>query len=776
MTPVAVADPPSTGQAEKDVVRQAIDRLRLAADATKRQCEREKDALKFQVPEEQWTEEARNARKGQTVGGVTIPARPILSISKLDQPIQIELNKERDAHLGVKITPLSEDADDETAEVQQGLYRRIETDSRANLARSWAFERAVKAGRGAYRILTEYDPSSPPEMNDQRIVIKRILYQEAVFKDPFAIEPDRCDAEWGMVASWMAWSKYKRIHKTKKRRADDGKETDIASVLAGYGDSSLDQLSIDCPDWVKGEGEARAVLVVEYFTLEGPEEARTVKWRKMNAVEVLEEQRFPGRYIPIVDVVGRELIPFDGERRWMGIIEPNMDAQRFFNYSASTVVENMAQEPKATWVIAEGQEEGHEQEFLMANVRNFPYVRYKPTALQGMLVPGPQRSQVDTSKLALAMQGVAVAGEFIHSGTGYFDPSLGKSNPNVRTKGGTLALQDQTDRGNSNWLDNLVNISLEYEAKVILAMMPEVYDRPGRIARLLGVDDEARTVMLNQPFTPGQGSQRPQALPYGNPQEQAQAMQMVRDPNHPAKMFDLRQGSYGVVASVGKSYKSRVDAGKDQLGQLFSAAPELMKIGGDIYFKFADFPGHEVLAERFAKMLPPPLQDKKDQQDPQVELDQAKQMIAQMQQALEEMRPERMKAEVDIALGKAKAEADLEKTRITAEKDIRLQEMKDATSIAVAQINASVKVGQMATESQNEALATGLQHAHEAAEAEKDREHDAAMAAAQAQQTADASASAQAHDAEMGQQGHQQNLEAAEQAAALAPPPTEGAE
>src|SRR5262245_30527467 len=102
MTPVAVADPPSTGQAEKDVVRQAIDRLRLAADATKRQCEREKDALKFQVPEEQWTEEARNARKGQTVGGVTIPARPILSISKLDQPIQIELNKERDAHLGVK--------------------------------------------------------------------------------------------------------------------------------------------------------------------------------------------------------------------------------------------------------------------------------------------------------------------------------------------------------------------------------------------------------------------------------------------------------------------------------------------------------------------------------------------------------------------------------------------------------------------------------------------------------------------------------------------------
>src|SRR6185295_18012561 len=118
----------------------------------------------------------RDSRKGATIAGVTLPERPMLSIPSLDQPIQLVLNQEKAAHLGVQIHPLSEDADDDTAEVLQGLYRRIEVDSRANLARSFAFQRGVKAGTGEYEVTTEYDDDSA-ETKDQRIVIKRILHQ-----------------------------------------------------------------------------------------------------------------------------------------------------------------------------------------------------------------------------------------------------------------------------------------------------------------------------------------------------------------------------------------------------------------------------------------------------------------------------------------------------------------------------------------------------------------------------------------------------------------------
>jgi hypothetical protein len=90
--------------------------------------------------------DVKDQRKPQLVGGVAIPQRPMLSIPSLDHPIQLVLNAEKAAHLGIGIHPLSDEADDDTAEVMQGLYRRIEVESRAGLARSWAFERAVKAG------------------------------------------------------------------------------------------------------------------------------------------------------------------------------------------------------------------------------------------------------------------------------------------------------------------------------------------------------------------------------------------------------------------------------------------------------------------------------------------------------------------------------------------------------------------------------------------------------------------------------------------------------
>ncbi|HYX83233.1 MAG TPA: portal protein, partial [Gemmatimonadales bacterium] len=174
---------------EAAIVQQALDRFKLAIEAEKAQRTRELDDLKFQVPELQWPDEVKTQRAPQMVNGVAIPGRPMLAIPKLDQPVQLVLNQEKAAHLGVQVHALTEDADDDTAEILQGLYRRIETDSRASLARSWAFERAVKAGRGAYRVLTEYDPAALKGTHDQRIVIKRLLYQDAAYLDPFATEP-----------------------------------------------------------------------------------------------------------------------------------------------------------------------------------------------------------------------------------------------------------------------------------------------------------------------------------------------------------------------------------------------------------------------------------------------------------------------------------------------------------------------------------------------------------------------------------------------------------
>ena len=515
-------------------MQQALDRFKVGSDADSDQRTREVDALRFQVPEFCWPTEVKDQRKPQLIGGVSIPQRPMLSIPSLDHPIQLVLNAEKAAHLGVSIHPLSDDAEEETAEVLQGLYRRIEVQSRASLARSWAFERAVKAGRGYYRVITEPDPDSE-DPYDQKITIKRILQQGSVVLDPFAQEADCSDGEWAFVVNDMPFDTYKRRYPK--------------SAMAAYSEEELSAVGISTPSWVSGdEGASRAVRVAEYYRLEyttsrkvllddgsesdedaipegrTPREGRdarqrvertpTLYWSTINAVEELEpKQEMDGRYIPVIPVIGRELIPFGQERRYVGMIEPNKDAVRLLNYSASSAVEMSSLETKAPYMMVEGQEEGHEQEWQLSNVRNFPYLRYSPVSLNGQPAPPPQRTQVDASRLGPSMLLLQQAREFIHEGTGAYESALGQQTPAAKSGKAILALQNQHDSGSSHFIDNLAEISLTYEAKVILDLIPHIYDRPGRIARILDLEDEPQTVMLNAPFRRDPQTQRPIPAP-----------------------------------------------------------------------------------------------------------------------------------------------------------------------------------------------------------------------------------------------------------------------
>lgn len=721
----------------------ALERLQVSADAFWKQIDREKAALRYQVPALMWTDDAKTWRAGEDLGGgIVMPDRPMIAIPKIEQAVRLVLNQERGAHLGVSVHPENEDATEDTAETLTGLYRQIERESRAGLARSWAFNRAVKVGRGAWRVVTE-QALDYLRTKDQNIRIKRILYQECVYFDPFAVEPDWCDGEFAFVLEWVSWAKYKRIHKTKTVRTEAGKTEDMPSALAEMSDGDLVKLAEDCPEWIRGEGEARAVLVAEYLRIEHrPEKEREAKkqgWlenenrrtrsRWMNAVEFLNDEVIHSSYIPVIPAIGEELIPFDGERRWQGMYEPNAHAQDVFNYAASTAVEAMAQEPRSTWIIAEGQEIGHERELLLANIRNFPYVRYKPTTIGDQLVPEPKRSQVDSSKLGMSMEMLQMADSWVHAGTAFYEPSLGKSSPNAKTKGGTLALQNQGDQANSHWLDNQAELSMTYEAKVVLSMIPFYYDRPGRIARILGAEDkDSKAVILNRPFV--MNGKRPVALPFGTPDEKRATLGRVSNPDDKAQLINLRAGLYGQTVTIGKGYKSRVDQGADELGQLFQAEPELFKLLGDIYLRFRDFPGHQEAADRIKKMLPPQLQDQNDQEDPKIQLEQAKQALQQMQQQLQELEPERMKAETQKAIAKLKSDTD----KAIKFADVQLQIMKDATTIAAAEIQAMTK-GVVSQDSEAmKAAALGQQHAFDAVEAAKQRAHEAGTAAAAALQ------------------------------------------
>lgn len=695
-------------------VTDAIEELKLVLEAEGDQRDLEEDDLEFDAGE-QWPDDVKQSRRAQTIDNVEIPARPMLTIPKIDQPVQLVINQQRRAHLGISVHAESEDAERHTAEILAGIMRHIQNKSNAEVARNWAFERATKAGRGYYRILARYCDHAGvgSHWSDQELVIKRILNQSSVYLDPYAQEPDFSDGTFAQIGGWVP----ARTH--KQRWPDSLMST---SVLSG---DAFDAAEANiAPNWMSdsmnGKGlkgvrvmerfkvttasrhriayasEDGSKMVEEFIDAKLDAKARAeyikglgdrvramretserkVTWQKLNALEILEEEEWGGKFIPIIPVIGREQF-FKNTRRWVGMIRPAKDGQRLFNYAATAAVEKEALDTKAPYIGYEGQFKGHEAAWAQSATRNFPYLQAAPVTIGGQPAPLPQRN-VAGPNLDGSLALLQAADNFIKSTTFTFDASLGNTGNSSDSGRKVLALQQQGDQGNSHYLDNLATLSMPYESKVLLDLIPAYYDRPGRVQQIIGTDDEPTEVMLNAPFVKNKD---------GHPQRVEQTDPSLQPKK--TKHYDLRKGSYTAVCSIGKNYESRLREGSDEIGKVLEAAPEMLKIIGDIYFKFRDFPGHQEIADRMKKMLPPELQDDPDADDDPEAL---KAKLGQMQQALNELKQAYEEATKALETKQVEAQGKLQSEQVKAQSAEKLAAMKLEGDRMLAEIDANLKV------------------------------------------------------------------------------------
>ena len=727
---------PTTGKrADAALLERVRSCYKLVTSAEADQRRREKEDLLFQVGENQWSEAAKRERMGGVYGGVEVPARPMLSISLLQQPMQLVYNQFTKARLGVNLHPVSEEATDELAEIKQGLYRRIERDGDAATARGWGFMRALACGRGWYRVVTRYDEDGDDPF-DQEIAFERILHQENVYVDPASTRPDNSDAKWLLIKAWMDWSDF-------RREFPDIPESAVDDGYLGFADSE--------PDWVRAATDDKepAILVCEYWYKEiaresvkvggkkRDRETTTVYCAKVNGSRVLSVEEWNGRLFPIIPIIGRELQPVDGKRRWEGMIRPARDGQMLYNYAASTLVERMALEPKTPFIGAEGQFENYEHEWKQANTRNLPYLQYKPVALGDKPAPPPQRAQIDQSGMSLAMLALQEGKNFVQATTAVFEPSLGELPTSRDGQSGRaiLALQQQTDAGTSGFMQSMAAVTLQYEAKVVLDLMPAIYDRPGRITRVLGLEDETKTVMLNRPFVPN-----------------AQGFPVAPGPGQmgKAKTYDLRKGKYAISVDVGKSHQTRLEAGQQFMAEVIQSAPALMGVVGDLVFKFRDEPGAKEISERLNRQIratnPAVLGDEQgndaeqaqaqvqvltqQNQGLQQQLQQAQQFI-QTKQAEQQAKVEveRIRAQTDLAIEQGKAALQREITESNNAAKILVARIGAESDTATAMLKAREELAATGMEVSAQAAETAVQHEHEERMAHQDRAHQVGMAA-----------------------------------------------
>ena len=206
-----MAEEYEAGKKDKDILDEAKERLKACIDDSEAQRKKQKDDLLFSTLE-QWPSAVRNARENDPNG-----ARPCLTIDQINQYIVQVVNDMRQNRPSVKVRPVDDNADVETAEVLQGIIRQIEDQSQAQIPYMTAGESAVRVGEGYFRVITEYEDE---KSFNQVIKIKRIPDMFCVYLGPH-IMPDGSDAEYGFVFEDLPIQKFKRMYPGKKWESVD---------------------------------------------------------------------------------------------------------------------------------------------------------------------------------------------------------------------------------------------------------------------------------------------------------------------------------------------------------------------------------------------------------------------------------------------------------------------------------------------------------------------------------------------------------------------------
>ena len=555
------------------------------------------DDIRFARLGDQWSEAAKydRDRPGKE--------RPMLVVNRLLQFRDRVVNEIRQNTPSIRIRPVNDGADQETAEVLMGLVHHIQDNSNASIAYDTAVEWQVDAGLGYFRVRNDYiDDTS----FDQDIFIDRIPDPMKVYFDPHSKQPDGSDAEWCIIAEEIGKDEFHRMY-------PDVDETSFEA--AGNGD-------------MQGWYTKDSVRIAEYYYIEYDEaqeiydeetgRSRTVQpkrcmWCKVTGDKILERTELPTKYIPVVPVIGHE-IWVQGKRYLSGLIRNAKDAQRLYNYYLSANAENVALAPKAPFIGVAGQFET-DPNWGRANKESVAYLEYDPVSIAGTPVGAPQRAMPPQASSAI-MDAIRLAENDIMQSMGIYQPSLGAQSN--ETSGRALLLrQKQSETGNFHYQDNL-NRSIRHCGRIIVDMIPKVYDRP-RVARILGEDGTPRTVNLDP------------NLPQASAGTDNPAIDSIYNPTI---------GQYDVVCDSGPSYATKRDEAANMMLALTQANPALFQTIGDLMMKNMDWPGAEEISKRLQMLLPPQLQQMAggDKVDPQVM--QAQQMIEQMANQMEEMSAE----------------------------------------------------------------------------------------------------------------------------------------
>ena len=585
---------PKDSEKLRAVHERAIKRFYRSEEADRIQAELAQYDLVFKCGD-QWEAREKITRKAN--------GQPCLTLNMMPEKISQVVGDQRQNKPEIKVRPVDDFADPETAEVQNGLIRAIMANSSSNLIINTAFESQVSCGRGAFRLVTEYETE---KSFDQVIKLKWISNVFSVKWDPGAQQYDKQDGKYFFIYNDMQKKDYEEEYPEASKEGlpyvyNYANNNYMSTCLVGW--TTEDTIRI-AEYFERVDTLVEIVLLESGVTIESSEleegmkvktrpdgteyrriaEIRKILWYKINGSQILEgPKEFPSSFYPIVMAWGKE-DNINGKRFVRGMVRDGMDAQRQINVWESKTVETLCMMPTAPFHGTKKQFEGHESLYEAAAKGEMVFMllynhdddakESKPTRITPPMIPTGMENRAAVNK------------DNLKDTMGIHDSQVGKRSNETSGKG-ILARQQQGERGTFIYQDNFAE-SLKTLGTILLDMIPRIYDAD-RVVRILGIDGEVRKVKFG-----------------ARPEEDYNHEELKPE----ERIYDPKVGLYDVVVTVGPSHATRRTEAVEGMTQFVEAAPDLAPIIFPRVAKLLDFPDADELAEDLETLLPPAIQEK----------------------------------------------------------------------------------------------------------------------------------------------------------------------
>jgi hypothetical protein len=368
----------------------------------------------------------------------------------------------------------------------------------------------------------------------------------------------------------------------------------------------------------------------------------------------------------------------------MSLIRAARDPFMFYCYLRSCEAEESAMTPKTPFIGAEGQFEGHEDEWAKVSKAPLAYLQYKPivNAANGQPLGPPMRQPFQPNFAAYEIAAEA-ARRAIQAAMGISPLPTAAQRQNQKSGIALEKMQAAEQKGSYHFIDNFL-MSLEHSGRVLNDLLDKTYDT----ARDVGVR-----------HADGQYS-----------------VQRVNDQQHP-QAVDLTGDAHDVTISTGPSYESQREEAAD-FADTISKLPGVFEKVGDLVTRLRNL---GPIGDEIAKRLAPPGAIGPDGKPLPPEV---MQMVTQLKQAHDQLHAYAQQLEQQLTEAKQKEQAKV----VDNEYKVTLAKLDNETKIAVAEINAKVQDVLFRIETQLKAWQDMHDAAHEHAMQTDQQAHEQKLA------------------------------------------------